>query len=269
MPGLTEHEENPAAAMWGKGGRGYDIVSFAISDALAHGAQRLAPKPGENVLDIATGTGWTARNCARFGAKVTALDFSFELLEAARELSAGMEPSIDFVEGNAEALPFADACFDRVISTFGAMFAPDQQATADQVARVTKPGGRFVMVNWVPGGSVAEFFGVIGKYSDAPPPGPSPMDWGVTEKVEALLGGAFDLTFETGVSNAYHDHEEAIRTWYMQGFGPVRAVAENLAPDRLAAFERDLDAFHAHYRTASGMLHVKRDYLVVIGYRKG
>jgi len=259
---------SPAARMWGLGGRHYDEVSFAISDALAHAAQRLAPQTGESVLDVATGTGWTARNCARFGARVVGVDFSTELLAAAEELSARIHPPIRYELANAEDLPFADAQFDGVISTFGVMFAPDHQRAAAELARVCKPGGRLALATWPPGGTVEAFFGVAGAYADAPPSGPSPFAWGDPDGVRELLGKDFDLAFETGVNNAYHESPQHIWDWYARGFGPVRQMAESLDPDRLEAFRRDIDAYHGHFATGNGRLHVKRDYLVTIGTRK-
>lgn len=257
-----------AAAMWGLGGRHYDDVSFAISDALAHGAQRLAARPDETVLDVATGTGWTARNAARSGARVTAVDISHELIAAAEAMAANIEPAIDFRVADAERLPFEDATFDRVISTFGVMFAADQDQAAAELARVCKPGGRLVVVSWVPGGAVAEFFGVVGKHAGTPPPEANPMAWGDPDAVRGLLGDAFDLTLETGTNNAYHDDEQQIWDWYARGFGPIRATLDGLDEAGVAAFRRDVDAYHAHYRTEAGLLHVQRDYLVAIGRRR-
>lgn len=259
--------ESPAARTWGLGGAHYDLVSFAISDALGHAAQRLAPEPGEAVLDVATGTGWTARNAARFGASVTAIDFSPGMIAAAEALSAHVSPPIVFGLADAAALPFADAAFDRVISTFGVMFAPDQRAAAAELARVCRPGGRLVVASWAPGGSVAEFFGVFSKYDDGPAPEVSPMAWGDPEAVTALLGDAFELVFEPGINHAYHESPEAIRAWYQRGFGPIRALADALEPARREALWRDLDAYHAHYMTPAG-LHVRRDYMVAIGRRR-
>jgi SAM-dependent methyltransferase len=111
----------PAAAMWGRGGKEYDEVSFAISDALAHAAQRLNARAGERILDVATGTGWSARNVARRGATVTGVDISPELLAAAGDLSQHIRPPIEFRLADAEQLPFDDGAFDGVISTFGVM----------------------------------------------------------------------------------------------------------------------------------------------------
>lgn len=259
--------EPAAARMWGLGGQHYDDVSFAISDALAHAAQRLAPKPGETVLDVATGTGWTARNCARAGARVTGIDFSSGLLDAAVHLSAGINPPIRFELANAEDLPFEDAAFDCVISTFGVMFAPDQQRAASELARVCKPGGRLALATWPAGGTVETFFGIAARHSGETGTGPSPFEWGTPEGVGNLLGAHFDLIFERGVNNAYHESPEQIWDWYSRGFGPIRALADSLDADALDAFRSDVDDYHAHFATETGLLHVKRDYLVTIGRR--
>lgn len=256
-----------AAKVWNAGGRHYDDVSYAISDALAHAAQRLDAQEGEHILDIATGTGWSARNAARAGANVTGIDIAEELLAAAKLLSAHIQPPITFRHADAEQLPFEDGTFDGIISTFGAMFAGGQKRAAAEIARVCRPGGRLAIAAWVPGGSVAEFFGLIGKYNNAPPPEDSPLNWGDPEWVAALLGDAFDLTFERGVNNAYHTSTHHIWDWYMRGFGPLRQLAGGLAPDRLAALRGDVDDYHAHYAVPAG-LHIKRDYLLILGRRK-
>lgn len=256
-----------AARMWGLGGRFYDDVSFAISDAIGHAVQRLDARHDEAVLDIATGTGWAARLAARKGARVTAIDISSGLLDAAQSLSAHVEPPIAFFHGDVEALPFEDAAFDKVLSTFGAMFAFDQECAAAEMARVCRPGGRLVLATWVPGGAVAEFFGVIADHSDAPPPPSSPMAWGDVSEVKRLLGAHFDLVFETGTNNAYHADEDAIWNWYVRGFGPLKQLAESLSDEARAALKRDVDAYHAHYMTPAG-LRVQRDYMVISGRRK-
>jgi len=145
---LAHHQA--AATMWGRGGRHYDDVSFAISDALAHACQRLNARAGECILDVATGTGWCARSVARMGATVTAVDISQELLAAARELSVHVRPTIDFRHADAERLPFGDNAFDGVISTFGIMFALDQtQAAAELKSQIEGVAEQFLHVRWV------------------------------------------------------------------------------------------------------------------------
>lgn len=267
-PGAAEPAEPAAAHMWGLGGAAYDRVSFAISDALAHAAQRLNPKPGERHLDVATGTGWSARNLAAAGARVAAVDFSPALLEAARRLSAHLDPPIDFRLAEAERLPFEEAAFDGVISTFGVMFAAEPERAAAELARVCRPGGRLALATWAPDGSVAAFFGLIGAHTGAPPPEPSPLAWGDPERLQALLGTAFELDFEQGVSEAFHDDVDDVWSWYARGFGPVRQLVETLDAERLAAFRRDLEAYHRHYETPAGRLRIRREYLVTVGRRR-
>lgn len=254
-----------AASLWGQGGKAYDDISFGLSDALAHAAQRLSAQPNEHILDVATGTGWSARNVARAGAHVSAVDISSELLEAAKELS-GQRPSINFQVGDAEQLPFPDASFDGVISTFGVIFAQDHQQTARELGRVTRKGGRLVLATWRPDGSVAKFLGVIARHSDAPPPSISPLAWGDPRYLEELLPD-FELRFEPGVNNAYHPHTEHIWRKYAEGFGPMRQLISSLQPQQLAALRADVDAYHRQYETDAG-LHVKREYLVALGRRR-
>jgi SAM-dependent methyltransferase len=264
--GVLAHHK-AAAGLWSLGGEAYNDISFGISDALAHAAQRLNPTAGEEILDVATGTGWSARNVARAGARVTAVDIAADLLAAAQELSAHVRPPITFRLADAENLPFADGVFDGVISTFGVMFAQNQQQAAAELGRVCRKGGRLALATWTRDGAVAQFFGVIGKYSDAPPPAVSPLAWGDPEHVTSLLGRDFDLKFEPGISNAYYPDTQTMWDIFTSGFGPIRGLAESLAPTRLAAFRRDMDAYHDHYATDAG-LHVKREYLVTIGRRR-
>lgn len=262
---LPHHQA--AATMWGRGGRQYDDVSFAISDALAHAAQRLNARAGERILDVATGTGWSARNAARAGATVTAVDISEDLLAAAREISAHVRPAIEFRKADAEHLPFDNGAFDGVISTFGVMFAFNQAQAAAEMGRVCRPGGRLVLTTWAPAGAVAQFFTIIAQHSDTPPPPSPPLAWGDPAHVEKLLGKAFDLKFEQGISNAYHDSAQDIWAWYTRGFGPLRQLAESLPANRVERLRRDVDEYHLHYAVPAG-LHVKREYLLTIGRRR-
>jgi SAM-dependent methyltransferase len=256
-----------AASMWGQGGRAYDDVSFGISDALGHAAQRLSATAHEKVLDVATGTGWSARNVARSGARVSAVDISSELLAAATELSAHVRPEISFQLGDAERLPFPDALFDGAISTFGVMFAQDQQQAAKELGRVVRKGGRLVLATWAPNGSVAEFLGVIARHNTAPAPPLSPLLWGDPRHVEGLLGRDFELKFEQGVNNAYHPSTDHIWEKYAHGFGPMRQLIGSLQGEQLSALRADVDAYHRRYEAEAG-LHVKREYVIVIGKRR-
>ena len=266
---MVQEHNRTAAQAWSKGGADYDFVSYGLSDALAHAAQRLWSRPGECILDIATGTGWTARNVARSGAEVTAVDVADELLTAAQRLSAHIAPAIEFRHADAEALPFDDASFDGVISTFGIMFAGDQPKAASEAARVCRSGGRLVLATWAPepDGYISKFFGVVGKYSDTPPPAVSPMEWGRPDRVRELLGPHFDLTFETRNSMFYCPTGEDAWTEYQKGFGPIRAVTESLDERRRDAFRCDFTAFHDEYRTDAGLT-LPRRYLLTVGVRR-
>lgn len=176
----TAVELSPAARMWGQPGAAYDGISFGLSDTISHAVQLLWPRPGERVLDIGTGTGWAARLAARRGARVTAVDIAPGMLKAAEQLSDGLEPRPAFLQASAEALPFDDAAFDGVMSTYGVIFADDPSATIDEMARVLRPGGRMALATWAdePEGYIARFFALVARWSEAPPPPASPFQWG-------------------------------------------------------------------------------------------
>src|SRR5665213_1596645 len=186
---IRPHNERPAA-VWSSGGRAYEEVSRQIASAIDHAAYRLAAVPGETILDLATGTGWGSRIVARQGATVTGADIAADLLTTASARAKAEGLNINYQIGDAEALPFADANFDGVISTFGVMFASNQEAAAGELARVCRPGGRVVLATWTTDGAVAQMFQVMRAYMPPPPnPAPSsPFTWGARERVTALLG---------------------------------------------------------------------------------
>ena len=138
MPITIRPHNEKAAATWGSGGAVYDKVSETIADALDHVVARIAPQPGEDCLDVATGTGWTARRLASRGARVTGVDIGQGVIEAAKTLG----PGIDFRIGDAEELPFPDASYDIVTSTFGVMFVARPEDAARELARMCRKGGR-------------------------------------------------------------------------------------------------------------------------------
>jgi SAM-dependent methyltransferase len=264
-PVLEHHRA--AASLWDQGGAAYDEISFGLSDALKHAVQRLNAQPEDIVLDVATGTGWTARSVARAGARVTGVDISAALLEAAQALSAHLRPRIAFERADAERLPFADGSFDRVISTFGVIFAQNQERAAAELGRVCRKGGRLALAVWAPEGAVADLFTMTSRHSNAPAPSVSPLAWGDPARAEALLGRDFELKFEPGINHAYYDDADDIWARYIEGFGPVRALAESLDAEKRAAFKRDHDAYHQQFAVPAG-LHVQREYLVIIGRRR-
>jgi len=246
---IRAHNAAPAST-WSSGGAAYDEISRGIGDAIEHAINRLDVARAQPVLDLATGTGWTARRLAALGAKVTALDFAPDMLSAARELAAAEGRQVAFIEGDAEDLPFPDGAFDTVISTFGVIFAQRPEDAAAELARVCRPDGCIVLAVWTPDGNVFEMFRIIKSYMPEPdgPPPPSPFDWGRTERLHELLGADFDLTIEEGTS--FYRELDGTTAWrhFVEGYGPVRILAGKLEPESRARFKTDFTTFPRQVR---------------------
>lgn len=268
MNGRMQPHNERAAAVWSAGGKDYDEVSRGIADAIEHAVYRLNPQPGERILDLSTGTGWTSRVVARRGAAVTGVDIAGELLNVARAKAEAEGQSIEYRLGDAESLPFDDAEFDAVVSTFGVMFASRQEAAASELARVCRSGGRIALTTWHSDSTVVKMFEVMRRYMP-PPPTPasrSPFEWGRTDRVRELLGSAFQLRFEHGVS--YYREPDAGAAWdtFSKGYGPTRTLAASLDLERREALRNDFTAFHAAFPTELGIC-VPREYWLTVGVR--
>lgn len=265
---VRPHNED-AAAVWSSGGAAYDEVSRGILDAIEHAINRLQPTRQERILDLATGTGWTARRLADRGFDVTGADFAPEMLAAARESANARRLPVSFVDGDAEALPFDDQAFDALISTFGVMFVQRPKDAAAEMARVIRPGGRLVLAVWTPDGTVCRMFDMIRQYMPAPegPPPASPFVWGDNAQLLELLGPAFDLRAERGTS--YYREPDAKAAWrtFVEGYGPVQALAAKLDAKRRRQFASDFMTFHDKFQDELGIT-VPRDYLIVVGTRR-
>ena len=255
-------QNRKAAATWDSAAGDYERISLHLGDAIDHAVGRLAPRTGERILDVGTGTGLAARRVARLGAGVVGVDLGAELIAAARRLA----PDLDFRVGDAERLEFRDGEFDGAISTFGIMFVHHPEAAAGELARVVRPGGRIALVSWQPDSTIARKFAVHRAYLP-PSTGPSPFDWGRPEGVRRLLGASFDLRFETGITTLRLSSSEEAWDLFVRGYGPTRALAESLAEERRASFKRDFIAYYDGYRTELGVA-VPREYLVAVGARR-
>jgi ubiquinone/menaquinone biosynthesis C-methylase UbiE len=265
---IQPHNEKPAA-VWSSGGADYDQISRGIADSIEHCVLRLDPKPGERILDLATGTGWTSRAVARRGANVTGADIAADLVVAARERAKAEGLDIDYRTGDAEKLPFDDGEFDAVISTCGIMFASRPEAAAAEVARVVRKGGRAAITTWLPDSNLFKMFMVMKPYMPAPPnpAPPSPFEWGTAERVRELMGKAFALQFERGTSFYREPSGEAAWRTFSTGYGPTKALAGSLSEARRAELRRDFIAFHDGFPTELGIC-VPREYLLSVGVRR-
>lgn len=265
---VLPHNQKPAAT-WGSAGREYDRISRRIADALEHCVLRLDPQPGERILDLATGTGWTSRLVARLGAAVIGADIAADLIAAARQCAQENGLPIEYRLGDAESLPFEDGQFDAVVSTFGIMFASRPEQAAAEVARVTCKGGRLALTTWLPDSNVAALFKIMKPYMPAPPvpAPPSPFDWGRPERIRELFGDWFDLGFERATS--FHRERDGKAAWelFLTGYGPTKALAASLDEARRAELQRDFIAFHDGFATELG-INVPKDYLLTIGTRR-
>jgi len=255
-------QNRKAAAAWDSAAGDYERISLHLGDAIDHTIARLDPRAGERLLDVGTGTGLAARRVAQRGAQVVGIDLGAALIETARRLA----PAIDFRVGDAERLEFDDASFDGAISTFGVMFVGRPEAAAGELARICRKGGRLALTSWLPDSSVARKFLVHRPYLP-PSSGPSPFDWGVPDRVRALLGAAFDLRFETGVTTLRLASSDEAWDLFVRGYGPTRTLAESLPEDRRREFRRDFLAYYDGYRTELGIA-VPREYLVAVGVRR-
>jgi ubiquinone/menaquinone biosynthesis C-methylase UbiE len=227
--------------------------------------------PGQRVLDVAAGTGNVAIRAAEAGAEVVASDLTPENFEAGRREARERGVELEWVEADAEALPFGDGEFDVVTSSFGAMFAPDQQAVADELVRVCRPGGTIGLASFTPEGLGGEFFELFGPY--APPPLPEalpPVLWGSEEHVRELFGdqvAALEMSRRKYVERAASPRDYV--EFFKETFGPVIAVQAFLAdqPDRAAALDRDFLEFAA--RAPGSPAEYEYEYLLVVARKRG
>lgn len=194
-----------------------------VGERLAETAEIL---PGERVLDVACGSGNTTIPAARRAwGDTVGLDYVPELLERGRERAACERVEIEWVEGDAENLPFEDGSFDVVVSSFGVMFAPNHQRAADEMLRVCKSGGRIGLANWVPDGFIGQMFGTVAKHAPPPPGVQSPILWGTEDHLRKLFGnGISELSGERAkVSFGFRsfDHWLEFNRTY---FGPTKVA---------------------------------------------
>jgi SAM-dependent methyltransferase len=250
--------------VWGMG----DYPSFAklIDGAASLTVDRAGVKAGERVLDVATGSGNAALKAARAGARVTALDLSPQLLEVAGTRAQAEGLDVDWVEGDAEELPFADDEFDRVLSVFGAIFAPRHERTGGELLRVTRPGGTVALTSWVPGGVMGRMIAAQGTFIPPPEGAESPVLWGVEEHARAMLSGAAELSFEPATITFRDESVEHYVANMQERLGPLIAARAALeAAGRWPEAQAQLRELYTEANSATdGSMSVDSGYLLIL-----
>jgi SAM-dependent methyltransferase len=251
-------------AAWSSGD--YAVVGTTLQLVGESLCEEVDLRAGERVLDVATGNGNAALAAARRYAEVTGVDYVPVLLARGRERAAADRLPVQFREGDAEALPFADGTFDVVLSTFGVMFAPDQERAAREMLRVTRSGGRIALANWTPDGFIGTQFRTIGKHVPPAPGLKSPALWGSQARLDELFGaGAASIrahrrTFTFRYLSARH-WLQVFRGYY----GPVHKAFLALDPAGQEALTADLlDLLAKNNRSGDGTLVAPSEYLEVV-----
>ncbi|HVO87030.1 MAG TPA: class I SAM-dependent methyltransferase [Casimicrobiaceae bacterium] len=225
---------------------------------------------GERVLDVAAGNGNASLAAARRFAEVTSTDYVPALLDQARQRAQGDRLTLAFQVADVENLPFPDASFDVVLSTFGAMFAPNQHRTARELLRVTRPAGRIAMANWTPEGFLGDMFRVLSGFVPPPAGLASPMAWGSEPRIVEFFGPHVDAmrcqrrNFNFRFASAEH-FIEIFRTYY----GPTLKAFAALAPTEQEKLHAALaDLLNRSNTARNGTLVVPAEYLEVVITRR-
>jgi SAM-dependent methyltransferase len=257
--------------MWALG----DYHRFALQTVWGLGpvlVDACGVRGGERVIDVAAGTGNAAIRAAEAGAEVVAADLTAANFDAGRRAARERGVALEWVEADAQALPFADGEFDVVCSVLGAIFAPDHQAVADELVRVCRPGGTVGMINFRPDGAAKAFFELLGAYAP-PSDGASPLLWGSEDHVRSLFRDRLDplrLTRDSYVERSPGD-AAAYCAFFNATFGPLVALHGALPGERAAALDRDLLDFAARFdqAPAGAPAEYRYEYLLVVGRRPG
>lgn len=256
-------------AAWSSGD--YSVVGTTLQIVGEELCEALDLRAGDRVLDVAAGNGNASLAAAHRGCEVVASDYVPALLDRARERAAAERLDIEFREADAEALPFADASFDAVVSTFGVMFTPDQERAAAELVRVCRPGGRIGLANWTPDGFIGQVFRTLGRHVPPPAGVKSPALWGTRARIDELFVGAKATSIRASLRQfvfRYRSPEHWVHvfgTWY----GPMLKAFASLEPAAQAALHRDLLALVDRFnRSGDATMVAPSEYLeIVIGVR--
>src|SRR5580698_6089267 len=250
-------------AAWSSGD--YAIVGTTLQILGERLCEAVDLRSNQRVLDVAAGNGNATLAAARRFAEVVSTDYVPALLERGAERAKAERLPVTFRQADAEALPFDDASFDVVLSTFGVMFTPDQEQAARELLRVCRPGGKIGLANWTPDGFIGQLFKTIGKHVPPAPGVRSPALWGSKAHLATLFGtGGSVAVTERQFVFRYRSPKhwlEVFATYY----GPVRKALGALEGDKRAALEADLRALLDSFNEArDGTLVAPGDYLEVV-----
>jgi ubiquinone/menaquinone biosynthesis C-methylase UbiE len=255
-------------AAWSTGN--YAVVGTTLQIVGEELCEALDLRAGARVLDVAAGNGNATLAAARRWCDVTSTDYVPALLEAGRVRAHADGYNIEFQEADAEDLPFADASFDAVLSTFGVMFTPNQDQAAAELARVCKPGGRIGLANWTPESFIGQLFKTIGKYVPPAPGVKSPGLWGTRARLDELFGATAREIHTTSRQFTFRYRSpqhwiDVFRTYY----GPMNRTFGALDAQKQAAFTEDVLALMAsRNRSGDTTLVLPSEYLEVVITRK-
>ena len=255
-------------AAWATGN--YAVVGTTLQIVGENLCESLDLRSGSHVLDVAAGNGNATLAAARRWCDVTSTDYVSSLLESGKARAAAEGHSIHFHEADAENLPFGDASFDVVISTFGVMFTPNQEKAAGELARVCKPGGRIGLANWTPDSFIGQVFKIIGKYVPPAPGVSSAALWGTMQRLEELFGKSAlrirGVTREFTFRYLSPTHWlEVFRTYY----GPMNKTFGALNAENQAALTRELHSLmQSRNRSGDHTLVLPSEYLEIVIDRK-
>jgi ubiquinone/menaquinone biosynthesis C-methylase UbiE len=255
-------------AMWESGDFGQ--IARHITPAAEQFMEQLPLKPGMRVLDVACGTGNLAVIAARRGCVTSGVDIAANLIAQARERARMDALHIQFTEGDAEQLPYADGQFDAVVSMYGAMFAPRPELAASELFRVTRPGGFVAMANWTPEGFVGKMFQIFKAHVPPPPGIPSPLLWGDEATVRERLKGFSEIRLARRIAVMRYPFGPAETVeFFRRYFGPTGRAFDSLDAAAQEAFRQALVKFQTAYNmsAAPNTTEVHGEYLQVIARR--
>lgn len=264
MTATIEEFKQRQRATWDAGD--YATLSERIAEVGELVAALASIEPGMTVLDVACGTGNAARPAARAGGKVTGLDLAPKLLGQGRAKAEKEGLAIEWVEGDAEALPFEDGSFDRVLSTFGHMFAPRHQQAADEMVRVCRPGGTIVTATWTADGVFGALSAAGAPYMPPPPDFASPpVLWGSEEYVRQLFASAATgFEFARHVNWIEDDSVQSFAELFMERF-PLMVTARQMLGHRFANLRADTVAVWERFKESEdGRFRLPQEYLVSV-----